>query len=79
MDQSPEEDSRDGPAPAYYRHKPEQTCLYQVVERYWPEFQSQLEGSGKYLPRHVTREFEKFLECGLLKHGFLRVRCTDCG
>jgi len=23
-------------APAYVRHKPEQTLLYQLVEQYWP-------------------------------------------
>ena len=23
-------------APAYVRHKPEQTLLYQLVEKYWP-------------------------------------------
>lgn len=29
-------------APAYVRHKPEQTLLYQLVEQYWPEFQTPL-------------------------------------
>lgn len=27
---------------AYVRHKPEQTLLYQLIERHWPEFQSHL-------------------------------------
>ena len=27
---------------------------------------------------HVQREFEDYLECGRLEHGFLRVRCADC-
>ncbi len=26
----------------------------------------------------VKDEFEAFLECGILAHGFLRVRCADC-
>ena len=26
----------------------------------------------------VKDEFEAFLECGILAHGFLRVRCVDC-
>jgi len=26
----------------------------------------------------VKNEFEAFLECGILAHGFLRVRCADC-
>jgi hypothetical protein len=26
----------------------------------------------------VRREFEDYLKCGRLEHGFLRVRCTSC-
>ncbi|MCH8137214.1 MAG: IS91 family transposase [Proteobacteria bacterium] len=63
---------------AYVRHKPEQTLLYQLIERHWPEFQSHLSEVGSYLPRHVTREFNEYLVCGRLEHGFLRVRCEDC-
>jgi hypothetical protein len=63
---------------AYARHKPEQTLLYQLIERHWPEFQSHLSEARSFLPRHVTREFEEYLECGRLEHGFLRVRCDDC-
>ena len=65
-------------APAYVRHKPEQTLLYQLVEQYWPEFQAQRNETGRFLPRHVTREFEDYLACGRLENGFLRVRCQSC-
>ena len=50
-----------------------------------------LEGSGKCLlthplkdrqerplPDYVQREFEDYLRCGRLEHGFLRVRCDTC-
>ena len=63
---------------AYVRHKPEQSLLYQLIERHWPDFQSHLSEAGSFLPRHVTREFDEYLECGQLEHGFLRVRCEDC-
>jgi ribosomal protein S27E len=63
---------------AYIRHKPEQTLLYQLIERHWPEFQSHLSEVGSYLPRHVAREFDEYLDCGRLERGFLRVRCEDC-
>ena len=63
---------------AYVRHRPEQTLLYQLIERHWPEFLSHLSETGRYLPRHVTREFDEYLECGRLEHGFVRVRCEDC-
>jgi len=60
------------------RHRPETTLLYQVVQEYWPEFQAELDSQGKYLPAYVTREFEAYLKCGRLEHGFLRVRCGTC-
>ena len=63
---------------AYVRHRPEQTLLYQLIERHWPEFQSHLSEAGSFLPRHVTREFEEYLSCGRLEHGFLRVCCKHC-
>ena len=31
------------------------------------------------LPRYVKRAFEQYLRCGLPEHGFLRLRCDDCG
>ena len=36
------------------------------------------EAQGRPLPAYVQREFEDFLECGRLEHGFLRVRCERC-
>ncbi|MCB1704015.1 MAG: transposase zinc-binding domain-containing protein [Halioglobus sp.] len=38
----------------------------------------QLAHQGKSLPDHVHREFEAYLNCGRLEHGFLRVRCEKC-
>jgi len=62
----------------YQRHRPEQTLLYQIVNQHYPEFLAQLSAEGKSLPDHVHREFTDFLKCGLLEHGFLRVRCEGC-
>ncbi len=33
---------------------------------------------GRPLPGYVRREFDEFLRCGRLEHGFLRVRCDSC-
>ncbi len=33
---------------------------------------------GKELPGYVQREFEEFLKCGRLEHGFFRLRCDSC-
>ena len=35
--------------------------------------------TGRELPRFIKDEFNAFLECGILAHGFLRLRCGDCG
>ena len=63
---------------AYERHLPEQTLLYQLVETHYPALVDQLAQQGKSLPAHVHREFEAYLKCGRLEHGFLRVRCDNC-
>ncbi|MFT6991682.1 MAG: ribosomal protein S27E [Paraglaciecola sp.] len=49
-----------------------------MVERYYPEFTASLAEQDKYLPKYVEREFDEFLRCGRLEHGFLRVVCGDC-
>ena len=62
----------------YARHTPETTKLYQLVACNWPEFKAMLSEQGKQLPGYVTREFDDYLKCGRLEHGFLRVRCETC-
>ena len=48
------------------------------MDRYYPPFVDRLAAEGKSLPGYVQREFEAYLKCGLLGHGFLRVRCESC-
>ena len=62
----------------YARHRPEQTLLYQLIEAHYPAFIEHLAARERTLPRHVQLEFEDYLKCGRLEHGFLRVRCADC-
>ena len=62
----------------YARHRPEQTLLYQLIEAHYPAFIEHLAARERTLPVHVQREFEDYLKCGRLEHGFLRVRCADC-
>jgi ribosomal protein S27E len=52
--------------------------LYQLVERYYPEFTASLAEQDKYLPKLVEPEFDEYLRCGRLEHGFMRVVCGDC-
>jgi hypothetical protein len=44
-------------APGYERHRPEQTLLYQIVDKHYPDFLAQLAAEGKSLPDHVQQEF----------------------
>jgi hypothetical protein len=65
-------------APVYTRHRPERTLLYQIVEEYYPAFESRLASQGRALPVYVQCEFDDYLRCGRLEHGFLRVNCDSC-
>ena len=65
-------------ASAYHRHRPEQTALYAIVAEHYPRFVQEIERSGGYLPKFVRQEFDDYLKCGLLEHGFLRVKCDGC-
>lgn len=70
----------DGSAVHYERHRPELTTLYRLVQQHLAYFIAHTEAStGAELPRFIKDEFEAFLECGILAHGFLRLRCAECG
>ena len=58
----------------YVRHRPGTTLLCQIMQEYWPEFQAELASHGKHLPAYVIKEFDEYLKCGRLEHGFRRVR-----
>jgi len=68
-------------APVHYeRHRPEQTTLYRLVQQHAETFFAEVAAaSGASLPSFIKDEFDAFLECGILAHGFLRLRCADCG
>ncbi len=64
--------------PLHERHRPEQTLLYRIIDRHYPEFLAYMVTQGKFLPHHVQKEFDEYLKCGRLEHGFLRVHCSTC-
>ena len=66
------------PKADYERRRPENTLFYQIIQEHWPRFKQELERQGKSLPTYVCREFDNYLKCGLLQHGFLRVKCEAC-
>jgi Transposase zinc-binding domain len=66
----------------YHPRQPQPSSLYQLVERFYPEFERVY--SERYQERYgfwrpiIARAVEKFLKCGDLKEGFARVRCSKC-
>ena len=72
---NPGHPSRQG---GYERRRPEQTVLYQLVAEHWPGLRELAEQVGA-LPNFVIREFEEYLRCGILEHGFLELVCRHCG
>jgi Transposase zinc-binding domain len=67
-------------AAVYVPRSPTTGVLYGIVRTHLTEFlaavDAQTDGSG--LPGFVVNEFRRFLRCGVLAHGFARVRCGDC-
>ncbi|MBK7459635.1 MAG: transposase zinc-binding domain-containing protein, partial [Betaproteobacteria bacterium] len=54
--------------------------LYRLVQQHAAAFFAQAEdAAGAEQPQFVKDEFDAFLECGILAHGFLRLRCGECG
>jgi len=49
-----------------------------LIEQHYPAFSSLMEQQGRPLPFHIKKEFDGFLKCGRLEHGFIRVQCTSC-
>jgi hypothetical protein len=71
------------PAGAVYRpRRPTETPLYPVVQHHLETFFAEAQDAdpmGWGVPSWVERDFRNYLRCGILAHGFARVRCTDCG
>ena len=64
----------------YERRRPEETTLYQLLQEHAESFFAHVQAeTGASLPQFVKDEFDAFLDCGILAHGFLRLRCWDCG
>ena len=59
---------------------PPWTTLHCLVQQHAATFFAETEAAaGVDLPQFVKDEFDAFLECGILAHGFLRLHCGDCG
>ena len=66
-------------ASAYERHRPEETALYTVVREQLEAFLACAREGDRPAPRFIEQELRAYLRCGILAHGFLRLRCDACG
>jgi hypothetical protein len=67
---------------APYRHRrPADTVLYRVVQNHLETFLARWGESGQEgrVSAQAERELRRYLECGILAHGFARARCDACG
>jgi hypothetical protein len=69
--------SASGPA-GYERRRPEASALYEVVRAGLESFLARARAQDRTVPRFVERELRAYLGCGILAHGFVRVRCDAC-
>lgn len=70
-----------GPTP-YRRRRPERTLLYRTVQSHletWLALRGRAYDDADAVPGYVEHEFRRYLECGILAHGFARARCAQCG
>jgi hypothetical protein len=71
------------PSPGIYKARhPEQTVLHRLLREHletWLALARQDNAEIDPVPRFVETTFRKYLECGLLCHGFARVYCSACG
>jgi len=63
----------------YKRREPEQDLLHKVLVEHLETFLDRAGNEEFGLPRYVENELRDFVKCGVLAHGFVRVRCNDCG
>ncbi len=66
----------------YRQRHPENTTFYRCLEHYWDEFKEVYpylyeKDYGRLRPV-VEKTVERFLDCGIFRHGFARIRCPDC-
>src|SRR5437867_8991338 len=69
-----------GIAAEYRPRNAEQGVLYRVIDEHLETFldAAAQHADGHRLPKFVEQEFRDFLTCGVLEHGFARLRCMEC-
>lgn len=71
-----------GPSGVYRPRRPRASPLYRLINDHFQEFTTvydeRFQRRWGYWRPVVAEVVEKFLACGILTHGFARVRCGAC-
>jgi hypothetical protein len=70
-----------GLAAVYRRRRPTTTPLYPIVQHHLETFlarAAEADPWGEGVADWVEEDFRAYLRCGILAHGFARIRCDDC-
>ena len=62
----------------WQRPLPEKEPLYQMLAEHLETFIERTRTLDRQIPALVEKEVRAYLDCGVLAHGFLRVRCEEC-
>ena len=63
-------------SPKYKPRNPQATLLYKTIQSAFNTFAALTEYNP--LPHHIEQEFAAYIRCGILAHGFVRLKCADC-
>lgn len=63
---------------SYRPRNPEESLLFQIIRNHWKTFEEITDLQGNGLPKFVRNEFESYFRCGVLQHGFVRMKCDSC-
>ena len=58
----------------YERRSPENELLYKMIAQHWPGIVRDYAARDVRIAPHVHAEFERYLRCGILQHGFVRLK-----
>src|SRR5437870_8718414 len=69
-------------AKTYRGRRAQRSLLYRTVQTHfetWLALRGGELNDADPVPDYVEREFRRYLECGILAHGFARAHCAQCG
>jgi ribosomal protein S27E len=57
---------------------PTSNNLFKIIQSSYEKNITLKEEQGQRVPFHIKKEFRKYLKCGILEYGFIRLRCGQC-